>query len=68
MFQQKYADAKPLLKELIEKGETAGGIRYALAKNYGDNFNAEFKNKTESVFSVQSSVNDGQRLEGCKRV
>ena len=25
MFQQKYADAKPLLQELIEKGETAGG-------------------------------------------
>ena len=59
MFQHKYADAQPLLNDLIEKGETAGGLPYALAKNYGDNFNAEFKNKNEAVFSVQSSVNDG---------
>ena len=59
MFQRKYADAKPLLEDLIENGVTAGGQKYALTKNYGDNFNAEFKNKEEAVFSVQSSVNDG---------
>lgn len=64
IFQQKYIDAKPLLDELIEKGETAGGFRYELGKNYGDNFNIEFKNKGEAVFSVQSSVNDGATAFG----
>jgi len=58
MFQGKSTQALPLLKELIEKGVTAGGLPYAL-KNYGDNFNIEFKNESESVFAVQSSVNDG---------
>ncbi len=64
MFQHKYSDAKPLLEELIENGETAGGIPYALTEKYGDNFNAEFKNKSEAVFSVQSSVNDGASAYG----
>ena len=58
MFEGKYPDAKPLLEELIEKGETAGGLKYALAKKYGDNFDPETKNREESVFSAQTSVND----------
>jgi hypothetical protein len=58
MFEHRYADAKPLLEDLIGKGVTSGGLNYALG-NYADNFNAEFKNKNEAVFSVQMSVNDG---------
>ena len=58
MFEHRYADAKSLLEDLIVNGVTAGGLKYALG-NFADNFNAEFKNKSEAVFSVQMSVNDG---------
>ncbi|HET7000584.1 MAG TPA: RagB/SusD family nutrient uptake outer membrane protein [Puia sp.] len=58
MFEHRYAEAKLLLEDLIAHGVTAGGLPYAL-RNYADNFNAEFKNKNEAVFSVQMSVNDG---------
>jgi hypothetical protein len=58
MFEHRYADAKPLLEDLIGNGVTSGGLPYALG-NFADNFNAEFKNKSEAVFSVQMSVNDG---------
>ena len=59
MFEHKYADARPLLEDLIQNGETAGGLKYKLAEKYGANFNVEFENKEEAVFSVQASVNDG---------
>ncbi|PWT76284.1 MAG: hypothetical protein C5B59_06925 [Bacteroidetes bacterium] len=58
MFEHRYADAKLLLEDLIQNGVTSGGLKYGLG-NYADNFNAEFKNKNEAVFSVQMSVNDG---------
>jgi hypothetical protein len=60
MFEHRYADARSLLEDLIQNGVTAGGAKYALG-NYGDNFNAEFKNKKEAVFSIQMSVNDGSQ-------
>jgi hypothetical protein len=63
MFQGKFTEAKPLLEDLIENGVTAGNLKYAL-KKYADNFNIEFKNKEESVFAVQSSVNDGADANG----
>jgi hypothetical protein len=59
MFDEKFNDAKTLLNELIQKGVTAKGIPYQLMPNFGDNFNIEFKNQSESVFAVQASVNDG---------
>ena len=52
MFQQKYAEAKPLLDSIINSG------KYHLV-NYADNFNPATKNSSESVFAAQSSVNDG---------
>jgi hypothetical protein len=58
MFEHRYADAKPLLEDLMENGVTAGSVKYVLG-NFADNFNAEFKNKSEAVFSIQMSVNDG---------
>jgi hypothetical protein len=58
MFEGKYANAKPLLHDLIQNGETARGKKYKL-RNYADNFNPETKNSEEAVFSVQTSVNDG---------
>lgn len=59
MFQSKFSDALPLLKTIIDEGETPLGIKYALFDQYHKNFNAEFKNGSESVFAIQASVNDG---------
>jgi len=60
MFQKKYAEAKPLLDELITSGTTSDGIKYALI-NFGSNFNpaTNHKGDAEAVFSAQMSVNDG---------
>ncbi len=52
MFQKKFAEAKPLLEAIIGSG------KFQLV-NYHENFNPETKNSSESVFSVQMSVNDG---------
>jgi hypothetical protein len=63
MFQSKYAQAKPLLDQLIASGKTAQGVKYALI-NYGSNFNIAQKNSAESVFACQMSVNDGSGTNG----
>jgi hypothetical protein len=61
MYELKFAAAKALLDDLIANGETANGKKYALQKYYENNFNPDpsAKNSSESVFAVQSSVNDG---------
>ena len=59
MFEREYPQAKLLLEDLITNGETSGGAKYALLTRYADNFNPVNKNNSESVFSVQMSVNDG---------
>src|SRR6266542_2358264 len=51
-FTKKFTEAKPLLDSIINSG------KYQLV-NYQDNFNPATKNNAESVFSAQSSVNDG---------
>ena len=58
MFQKNFSGALPILKDVIANGVTAGNKKYALAANFFDNFNAETKNSSEAVFSVQQSVND----------
>ncbi|MEO5564383.1 MAG: RagB/SusD family nutrient uptake outer membrane protein [Chitinophagaceae bacterium] len=63
MYQDKYAQAKPLLENLIANGVTASGKKYTLV-NFEDNFNAQTKNSAESVFACQMSVNDGSQLNG----
>jgi len=59
MFEHKYAEAKPLLSDLINNGVTSSGEKYQLLPKYGDNFNPSLKNSSESIFAVQMSVNDG---------
>jgi len=59
MFQGKYAAAKAVLDLIYTSGKNAQGVKYALLAKYADNFNADTKNSTESVFAVQYSVNDG---------
>lgn len=53
LFQDKYAEAKPLLDAVISSG------KYGLNECFGDNFDAETRNSKESVFAVQQSVDDG---------
>ena len=59
LFQKKFAEAKPLLDDVIQNGVTSNGLKYALLSNYGDNFRSATKNGSESVFTAQMSVNDG---------
>jgi hypothetical protein len=59
MFQKKFTEAKAVLDDVILNGETSSGQKYALLSNYDDNFKHETSNGSESVFTVQMSVNDG---------
>lgn len=59
MFEYKYAEAKPLLEDIITNGVTVNGKKYALNKKYFDNFRTETKHGPECVFAVQMSVYDG---------
>jgi hypothetical protein len=72
MYELKYADAKPVFDAVIAGGQTASGQAYALVPKFHDNFNADTKNNSESVFAVQAlsnsdpggitQANDGDRL------
>jgi hypothetical protein len=57
MFDHKYAQAQPLLADLITSGVTTSGARYALGR-YADNFNPSTKNGPEGVFVIQAKVHD----------
>lgn len=63
MFQKKYSEAYPLLKDIIANGKTAGGDKYALEPNFFSNFNPAQKNGSESVFAAQTSVKDGSSVD-----
>ena len=63
MFQNKLADAYPILKDVIANGKTSGGAKYALNVNYFSNFNPAQKNSAESVFAAQTSVQDGSSVD-----
>ena len=62
LFDHKYAQAKPLLADLISNGETSGGTKYGLVP-YPDNFNPSKKNGAEGVFVIQAVVHDGSNGE-----
>lgn len=59
LFQKKYPEAKVVLEQVYLNGTNPLGIKYGLLDRYQDNFNAATKNNKESVFAVQSSINDG---------
>jgi hypothetical protein len=59
MFQGKFAEALPLLNEVIETGVTARGDKYALETKFSEIYSIANKNNEEIVFAYQSSVNDG---------
>jgi starch-binding outer membrane protein, SusD/RagB family len=56
MFQNKFAEAKALYDVIIPQGKTSDGKKYALQPEYWKNFNANFENSSESVFSQQNSA------------
>jgi hypothetical protein len=62
MFEGKYTDAYPLLKDIIVNGKTSNGTHYALLPNFYSNFNPAQKNSAESVFAAQTSVHDGSSV------
>jgi len=67
MYEHNYAKAKPLLDDLLLNGKTSTGTKYDFnSGGYFNNFNpnAAAKNSSESVFSVQMSVNDGSGTNG----
>jgi hypothetical protein len=58
MFDHNYTQALPLLTDLIDHGTTQGGAKYALGP-FENNFDAAYRNNSESVFCVQMTTNDG---------
>jgi starch-binding outer membrane protein, SusD/RagB family len=63
MFEHKYAEAYPILKDLIANGQTSKGEKYGLMPHYYSNFNPAQKNSKESVFAAQTSVQDGSSVD-----
>ncbi|KEO74360.1 RagB/SusD family nutrient uptake outer membrane protein [Anditalea andensis] len=59
MYQQKFAEAKPIVEAIMAEGVKPNGVRFALLPNYRDIFDTEYGNAAESVFAWQYSVNDG---------
>ena len=57
MYEHKYAQAKAIYDVVITQGVTALGLAYALVPKFHDNFNAETKNNSESVFAIQAIAN-----------
>jgi hypothetical protein len=58
MFDHQYTKALPLLTDLITNGITTGGAKYALGP-FENNFDAAYRNNSESVFCVEMTTNDG---------
>jgi hypothetical protein len=54
-----YDSAKPLLSSVVSSGTNPAGQACGFMPNYGDVFDAEFRNGVESIYTVQYSVNDG---------
>lgn len=59
VWQLKYAEAKPVLEDIIANGKTVNGLDYALNEYYWNNFNTVGKHGPEVVFALQNEVNTG---------
>lgn len=62
MFQNKFAAAYTLLKDVDANGKTTGGTKYALKAHFYSNFNPAEKNNSEQIFAAQTSVKDGSSV------
>lgn len=63
MFQKKFTAAYPILQDLIANGKTTAGVKYGLTPQFYSNFNPAQKNSRESVFAVQTSVQDNSSVD-----
>lgn len=63
VYQDKFAQAKPLFDNIIANGKTTNGQKYALV-NYFSNFNPQQENSAESIFAFQAAVNAGSGTSG----
>jgi starch-binding outer membrane protein, SusD/RagB family len=54
-----YAGALTLLEDVVLAGKKPNGADIGLAPTFGEIFNAANRNDIESVYTVQTSVNDG---------
>jgi hypothetical protein len=59
MYQSKYAEAKPLIENILANGKNSRGVKYRLNDCFHDNFNPATKNSPEAILEAQTSVNDG---------
>ncbi|MCC7400969.1 MAG: RagB/SusD family nutrient uptake outer membrane protein [Chitinophagaceae bacterium] len=59
IFQKKYTEALPLLKNIITNGKTTNGLPYDLQPRFSGNFTFSGKNSAESVFAIQTSLGNG---------
>ncbi len=59
LYQEKWAEARTVLRDVVTNGQTTNGQPYGLLDNYAEAFNAEFDNSKESVFAVQAAANSG---------
>ena len=63
MFEKKFTAAYPILQDIIANGKTTNGTKYDLNAHFFSNFNPAQKNSQESVFAVQTSVQDGSSVD-----
>lgn len=57
LYEKKYPEAKAVFDSVITMGVTSNGLAYALTPKYHDNFNADTKNNSETVFALQAVAN-----------
>jgi tetratricopeptide (TPR) repeat protein len=60
LYEKKFAEAVPLLKDIIDNGVNSQGVKYKLLDNYSDNFNISTENSSESIFAIQHSTDAQQ--------
>lgn len=59
IYQGKFSEALPILKDVIENGTTSTGEALGLNESFHDNFRIATQNNKEVLFAIQSSVYDG---------
>jgi len=65
MFQGKWAQAEPILDDIINNGTLANGTPLALMDRFNENFRADMEgSNTESMFAYEASFGDGSISNG----
>ncbi|MEM1325167.1 MAG: RagB/SusD family nutrient uptake outer membrane protein [Bacteroidota bacterium] len=59
LFQEKWAEARTVLRDVVENGTTPSGQAYGLLDDYGDLWLAASDNSRETVFASQAAANTG---------